>query len=362
MERLGGVLERVVNQRRQLRGEPLEYLVELPPTVALEASLDLARSRLGWALMRRAEACEALADVDLVDAARPIRKADDDVQRALKLAREGRRRDVLVAAFGCWCLGLGGRGAREAVYRAGLGFVEVLDAEGGRVYPMAEYCACPIGRELEAEHAPLVAAALERAADAQRGRLWRHVPVDLRNVSLDSYELLDLEPGQREALELVRAWIPARSRWLVLTGAPGVGKSGLAIAAARETNQHWLYVTAGDLIDELRATFDPAEKSRDAVRETDVLASLYDAELVILDELGAQISTDWAAERLFQVIYHREAERKRTIVCTNFRPAQVEAVLGFRGERLLSRIVGAATPFVFTVTGRDLRLKGAEMH
>jgi DNA replication protein DnaC len=354
MEPLGDALGRVLAQRR--RGEPLEYLVELPPTAELEAQLETARARLGRALLRYAELTDGL-DAG-AGTPRPIRQADSDARRALELVKEGRRRDLLAAAFGCWCLGLGGRGPRESLYRPGLGFVDVVDAEGGRVAPLADYCQCPVGRALEAHHAPLVAAALERAADAARGVSWRNVPRDLRNVSLDTYELLELAPGQREALDLVRAWVPHRSRSLVLMGGVGVGKSGLGIAGARETGQRWQFVTVADLLARIRATYDVERGARDAVREADVLENAYTAELLILDDLGVQPATDWAATVVYETIAHRVAEQRRTIVTTNLEPGQIGATLGYQGERALSRLIGAATPFVLTVTGRDLRRTG----
>ena len=194
MQTLGEALARVRPQRAD-HPEDLERLVTLEPTVILERRLAIARQQLG------AELARLDPELELDQAARPpqaIRRADDRVARALADVKLGRRRDLLALAFGCWCLGIGGRELRPA-WREGLGF---LDVDGAPVEVCAKYCDCPVGARLEAEHAAALDLALRQAEAARHGRIWRSVPRELRDVTLDSYPGED--PSQVRALGLVR--------------------------------------------------------------------------------------------------------------------------------------------------------------
>jgi len=345
MQTLGEALARVRPQRAD-HPEDLERLVTLEPTVILERRLAIARQQLG------AELARLDPELELDQAARPpqaIRRADDRVARALADVKLGRRRDLLALAFGCWCLGIGGRELRPA-WREGLGF---LDVDGAPVEVCAKYCDCPVGARLEAEHAAALDLALRQAEAARHGRIWRSVPRELRDVTLDSYPGED--PSQVRALGLVRKWAAARSPWMLLDGPPGVGKTGLAIAGARETGANWAYVFVPDLLGRLRATFDQDHATRNLVSEADVLGNVYGVELLILDDLGVQRSTEWTDLVVYQVVYHREAEGRRTIITTNQDPAAADAHLGEQGARVMSRVLGACGLFAVHIDGPDLR-------
>ena len=104
--------------------------------------------------------------------------------------------------------------------------------------------------------------------------------------------------------------------WLVLIGKVGCGKTHLAAAIANRllaSGSLVLFSTVSDLLDHLRATFMPSS--------TEVYDQLFqkmrEAALLVLDDLGAQQSSPWANEKLFQLLNYRYNSRIPTIITTN---------------------------------------------
>jgi DNA replication protein DnaC len=152
------------------------------------------------------------------------------------------------------------------------------------------------------------------------------------------------------AYRLAREWAEAPHGWLVLIGGNGSGKTHLAAAVAGyrlERGERACFANVPDLLDELRATFAPG-----AVGRFDrVFQPLLDAPLLVLDDLGAQQSSPWAQEKLYQLINHRHLARAHTIVTTN-----VE--LGAMEPRIASRLSDLDVTVVYEITAPDYRLGG----
>ncbi len=104
--------------------------------------------------------------------------------------------------------------------------------------------------------------------------------------------------------------------WLVLTGPSGCGKTHLAAAVAGrcvENGQAALFMVVPDLLDHLRAAYQPgAEAGYDELFEM-----VKSAPVLLLDDLGVQSTTPWVAEKLFQLINHRYNAQLPTVVTTN---------------------------------------------
>ena len=129
--------------------------------------------------------------------------------------------------------------------------------------------------------------------------------------------------------------------WLVLIGKVGCGKTHLAAAIANQSLEDGavvLFKTVSDLLDHLRTTYMP--------NSTEVYDQLFskmrEAELLVLDDLGAQQSSPWANEKLFQLFNYRYNSRFPTVITTNN--------VGLQGidERIRSRMIDAG--LVTTVT------------
>jgi len=135
--------------------------------------------------------------------------------------------------------------------------------------------------------------------------------------------------------------------WLVLLGGVGTGKTHLAAAIGNrrlELGEPAIFVVVPDLLDHLRATFNPAsDTSFDEFFE-----SVKTAPLLILDDLGTQTTTAWATEKLFQILNYRYMMRLPTVITTN-------VPLEDLGDRLASRMADPELSIPVSIAGPDLR-------
>lgn len=172
-------------------------------------------------------------------------------------------------------------------------------------------------------------------------RLWGDMPEHFRAFRLGTYPTCTA--GQRQLVDELRAWLDGE-RWLYLHGEVGRGKSGLAAALVNEAvsrGQSGLFRVVPDLLDRIRRTY----RNRDAfdASETDVLESLYVVDILVLDDLGSEKSSEWVGEKLFQVIGHRHDAHKRTIITSNLNLVELRDHL--EHPRTPSRIAELADVF-----------------
>ncbi len=140
--------------------------------------------------------------------------------------------------------------------------------------------------------------------------------------------------------------------WILLRGGFGCGKTHLAAAIA---NHHLalgrpvIFVTAPDLLDFLRATFAPDS----AVAFDQRFQQIKDTPLLIMDDFGAESSTPWAQEKLFQILNHRYNSRLPTIITTNYELEEIE-------PRVRSRLADPGLVQAIAIAAPDFRHSGVD--
>jgi DNA replication protein DnaC len=159
-------------------------------------------------------------------------------------------------------------------------------------------------------------------------------------------------PGTEEAFEAALAFAQEPDhRWLFLSGPCGVGKTHLAVAIAKYAMQwHQMsvyFAVVPDLLDHLRATFDP--KSGSAY--DDRFTSIRNAPLLVLDDLGTENATPWAREKLYQVINHRYSEQMPTVITSNVELRKVD-------DRIVSRMLDHRLTQYIEIDAEDYRRPG----
>lgn len=130
--------------------------------------------------------------------------------------------------------------------------------------------------------------------------------------------------------------------WMVFTGPSGSGKTHLAAAIGNYLALHGempMFMTVQDLLDHLRSTFNPASQ----VSYDKLFDDIRSVPLLILDDLGAQSSTPWAKEKLYQILNHRYIAELPTVITTSLKIEDID-------DRLRSRILRMCRPFALTVT------------
>ena len=208
----------------------------------------------------------------------------------------------------------------------------------------------------------------------QASRLLKRaaIPKRYEHCTLDTFE-----PGYGQADQsLAKAFNTARrfvyeypvtteGRGLLLTGSVGVGKTHLAVGIIQalicEKGVRALFCDYRELLKRIQESYNPLV----ATTELQILAPVFEAEVLILDELGAQKPTDWVWDTVALVLNTRYNDKRTTLITTNYpnAPAAMarnadkairEETLGDRiGERMRSRLAEMCVEV--EMRGNDLR-------
>ena len=188
-----------------------------------------------------------------------------------------------------------------------------------------------------------------------RCQCWQHdftknllsasrVPARYARCELDTFEH-DMD-SQREAFHRATAFIdafPVVDRGLLLHGPHGVGKTHLAVGmlkeAIRRTGAHGYFFETRELLRLVRDTYNRSVEET----EMDVLGPVLHADLLVLDDLGAERKSDWVLETLGLVVNTRYNAKRPTIFTSNLMESSdstdVRSFSFQLGERTRSRLL-----------------------
>jgi len=177
-----------------------------------------------------------------------------------------------------------------------------------------------------------IACACKEAEWAQKRR-WQLLQMsnlaDMGDQTFDTFN--KRVPGVQEAFRAAWTFAQQPTGWLLLVGPYGCGKTHLAAAIANICllkERSVLFMTAPDLLDHLRATFAPTSM----VAYDELFRRMREVEVLVIDDLGTEQPSPWAAEKLFQLLNYRYNMRLPTVITAN------EAGLQVMDVRIRSRL------------------------
>jgi DNA replication protein DnaC len=234
--------------------------------------------------------------------------------------------------------------------------LRIVEENGRRV---ARPCECRIRKRAERM--------LERA----------RIPKRYEHCTLDNYEsgFRGADKSLKSARLMMQRFVEGypvetEGKGLLLTGDIGVGKTHVAVGLLKELIARrgvtGLFYDYRELLKQVQNSYNKDVSAT----ELSILRPVLEAEVLVLDELGAAKPTDWVWDTVAQILNSRYNERRTTIITTNYAneaslmggPAQESAAkramrdetLGDRiGERMLSRLQEMCV--VVEMRGKDFR-------
>jgi DNA replication protein DnaC len=235
----------------------------------------------------------------------------------------------------------------------GIGLVRVVNAAGNWV---SRPCEC---QEMER---------YQRRLDAAR------IPERYRHCSLDTYETAFKGANPSLAMALMKARkfteaypVDTAGNGLLFVGAAGLGKTHLAVGVlqrlVQERGVKGLFCDYRELLKNIQNSYNPQVNTT----ELELLKPVFAAEVLVLDDLGAQRPNEWVSDTIALILNTRYNDKQTTIITTNYpdlaaaggslstpERAAREQTLGDRiGDRMRSRLAEMCVRI--EMTGQDFR-------
>jgi len=202
----------------------------------------------------------------------------------------------------------------------------------------------------EKERLKIEAEEVEYQKTRARERYMESSGLKARHLKMEFDSFKPKNDSQKKALETLREW--KGDCGIFISGPVGTGKTHLAVALLKKAIQNCRkaeIVTGVSLLYEIKATFDDKRINAD-----DVISEYSQLPLLVIDDLGAEKSTDWAKEILYLIIDNRYSDMLPTIVTSNLTPKELAEKLD---DRLVSRLM--EDTLIIKIEGKDHRIGNA---
>lgn len=165
-----------------------------------------------------------------------------------------------------------------------------------------------------------------------------HIPERYRHYTLDGYETdfrganQSLSKGLLTARRFVDEFPhDTGGKGLLFTGSIGVGKTHLAVGVLRRLVQEkgcrGLFCDYRELLKNIQNSYNPQVNTT----ELELLKPVFSADVLVLDDLGAQKPNEWVWDTVALILNTRYNDKQTTIVTTNYPDAPAGA--GFKPEK-----------------------------
>ena len=151
-----------------------------------------------------------------------------------------------------------------------------------------------------------------------------HIPARYEHCDLSNFQY---DPDDKNQTSIIKARTfagrfvedyPVEKTGLLFVGSVGVGKTHLAVGIIkdliREKGIHCLFCDYRELLKSIQNSYNPSVQAT----EMEILRPVFEAEVLVLDELGAVRSTEWVFDTVNYLLNSRYNNNKTTIITTNF--------------------------------------------
>ncbi|MGA9768892.1 MAG: ATP-binding protein [Blastocatellia bacterium] len=183
----------------------------------------------------------------------------------------------------------------------------------------------------------------KKSARADLQLAQAQIPTRFAHCVLENFDLV--QPSLHRAMMTTKKFVeeyPLVDVGMLFLGRCGVGKTHLAVAALKELINkgiNGLFYDFRDLLKEIQDSYNPNTRTS----ELKILAPVFEAEVLVLDELGASKPTEWVQETMTHIINKRYNDKKVTIFTSNYLDMPIgtsydESLTDRVGVRLRSRL------------------------